>query len=489
MLKTTWIALVLGFWSSVYLIDVFLKTKSHFNESYQNLQQRWGFQILTAQIRWYTTRLNRWIFRMGQCFPKFTFYWFEMGMWFGIICIFASVALLVMTLLKAFTEEKPEQVLTPVMPGVNVPVQHLSYFFAVLLVSGVLHELGHAIAAVREQVRINGFGIFVMVVYPGAFVDLHTESLMAISPKRQLKIYCAGIWHNFVLVLLGIILLVSLPTTMSLLYTTGEGVVITDLAKNSPVAGPRGLSIGSRLKSINGCPLLTADDWGRCLSATVFYPQNGYCQQIGKMQDGDNTVQLYKGLGGQVECCRNDSASDLCFYYQIGSSQENIQKKYQCLTARKTTEAARCHKNSDCLQVRKTVCVHPSLDNTSRLIRVLHDKGPPVLYVGDPYLFGFTVSVSGYIPKYNILPFYLPQTIDTFCKYLISLSGALAILNAVPCYALDGQWIFQAFIESYLTSLIPNPLDRQAVNSLGLLFGTLILMANVALALFTLLFT
>lgn len=78
---------------------------------------------------------------------------------------------------------------------------------------------------------------------------------------------------------------------------------------------------------------------------------------------------------------------------------------------------------------------------------------------------------------------------DFFLRYLISLSGALAILNAVPCYALDGQWIFQAFIESYLTSVIPNPLDRQALVSLGLLFGTLILMANVALALFALIFT
>ncbi|PIK58428.1 putative membrane-bound transcription factor site-2 protease, partial [Apostichopus japonicus] len=390
-------------------------TRSQFSESYQNFQQKWGVQLLTAQIRCYTTYFNRWIFRVGQWFPWFSYYWFELGMWFGIVCIFASVALLVMTLVKAFTEEKPEQVLTPVMPGVNVPVQHLSYFFAVLLVSGVLHELGHAIAAVREQVMINGFGVFVMVVYPGAFVDLHTEHLLAIPPKRQLKIYCAGIWHNFVLVLIGIIMLVTMPTTMSMLYATGEGVVVTELAKNSPVAGPRGFAVGSKLKSINGCPLLTGDDWGRCLSDVVFYPQSGYCQQIGKIKEKDYTVQLYKGQGGQVECCRNDSASDLCFYYKIGSSAENLEKIYQCLTARKTTEAPRCQRNSDCLQVRKTVCLYPSLDNSSRLIRVLHDKGPPVIYVGDPYLFGFTVSVSGYIPKYNFLPFYLPQIVDTFC--------------------------------------------------------------------------
>lgn len=63
------------------------------------------------------------------------------------------------------------------------------------------------------------------------------------------------------------------------------------LQQNSPVAGPRGFSVGSRLRSINGCPLLTGDDWGRCLSAVVFYPQSGYCQQIGKIKEKDNTVQ------------------------------------------------------------------------------------------------------------------------------------------------------------------------------------------------------
>ena len=29
----------------------------------------------------------------------------------------------------------------------------------------------------REQVRVNGFGLFVMAIYPGAFVDLYTDHL------------------------------------------------------------------------------------------------------------------------------------------------------------------------------------------------------------------------------------------------------------------------------------------------------------------------
>lgn len=44
----------------------------------------------------------------------------------------------------------------------------------------------------REQVRVNGFGMFVFVVYPGAFVDLFTTHLNLISPTQQLRIFCAG---------------------------------------------------------------------------------------------------------------------------------------------------------------------------------------------------------------------------------------------------------------------------------------------------------
>ena len=29
----------------------------------------------------------------------------------------------------------------------------------------------------REQVRVNGFGLFMMFMYPGAYVDLSTEHL------------------------------------------------------------------------------------------------------------------------------------------------------------------------------------------------------------------------------------------------------------------------------------------------------------------------
>lgn len=35
------------------------------------------------------------------------------------------------------------------VPGVNLPTNQLGYFFLALLLSGIIHELGHAVAALR----------------------------------------------------------------------------------------------------------------------------------------------------------------------------------------------------------------------------------------------------------------------------------------------------------------------------------------------------
>lgn len=40
------------------------------------------------------------------------------------------------------------------------------------------------------------------------------------------------------------------------------------------------------------------------------------------------------------------------------------------------------------------VCAHPSLDNSSRLLRIIRSKGTDVLYVGDPLLLQYTGNVK-----------------------------------------------------------------------------------------------
>lgn len=69
------------------------------------------------------------------------------------------------------------------------------------------------------------------------------------------------------------------------------------------------------------------------------------------------------------------------------------------------------------------------------------------------------------------------------CSYLFSLSGALVILNVVPCYALDGQWILQALIDLCLTGYLPCRRKRRIVFRFILFLGTLLLCGNLVFAL------
>jgi len=72
------------------------------------------------------------------------------------------------------------------------------------------------------------------------------------------------------------------------------------------------------------------------------------------------------------------------------------------------------------------------------------------------------------------------------CRYVISLSGALALLNVVPCYALDGQFILLALIELSLTSIVPNAEHRGSIYMLIMMFGTILLSANIVVAMWSL---
>ncbi|XP_009572711.1 PREDICTED: membrane-bound transcription factor site-2 protease-like, partial [Fulmarus glacialis] len=170
------------------------------------------------------------------------------------------------------------------VPGVNLPVSQLTYFFSAILISGVIHEVGHGVAAIREQVRFNGFGIFIFIVYPGAFVDLFTTHLQLISPVQQLRIFCAGVWHNFVLGVASFMVLFLLPAILFPFYYTGVGALVTEVAEDSPANGPRGLFVGDLVTNLQDCPVYSVEDWNSCLGDISEKSQVGYCVSAATLQ-------------------------------------------------------------------------------------------------------------------------------------------------------------------------------------------------------------
>ncbi|XP_028935907.1 membrane-bound transcription factor site-2 protease [Ornithorhynchus anatinus] len=485
------VVLVLGGWCAVYLADTVLKTSASLRASYEERLAAYGLNVSPFHIRWQTTLFNRLFYAWGRWRPGLLYRWFNLGMVFGIVAMFGSVLLLgktlVQTLSQMMAETPPaphDRVLQVVVPGINLPVSQLTYFFGAILVSGVIHEIGHGVAAIREQVRFNGFGIFLFVVYPGAFVDLLTAHLQLVSPVQQLRIFCAGVWHNFVLGVVSLAALFLMPVIMFPFYHTGVGALITEVTEDSPASGPRGLSVGEVVTGLQDCAVGNVEDWHYCLGMISRTPQTGYCMSAATLQQFNFPARVYKRLDGSVECCNNESLTDVCFSYGQPESH-SLRPQHACLPARRAIEANRvCRRNLDCRGgPLPSLCVTPSLENQTRLIRVKHPPQADMLFVGYPQHLQYTVSLSSFIPRCSFINLDLPVVTETFCKYLISLSGALAVINAVPCFALDGQWILTSFLEATLTSLIVEKQNRELVGFLILLGGSTLLAANVALGL------
>ncbi|CAL8073153.1 unnamed protein product [Calicophoron daubneyi] len=423
------------------------------------------------------------------------------------------------------------------MPGVNLPFSQMGFYMLTLLLCALLHEAGHALAALHERVRLHGFGVFLFGFYPGAYVDLNTADLQGLAPFNQLRIYCAGVWHNAVIAIFSVLLFYTMPYLLSPGYHTGSGVGVTYLRENSVVTGHRGLSLGDAITRINSCPVANQSDWYRCLEEAHARP-SGYCvsgaylntihttyeaqgprrtlsavASVGRSADSGETG--YTGTPGDsqstFDCCSHQSASThLCFTYSVLSKHGGKSPRYACLPARPVTERATCYSAADCgpqsvlrqgnsaksglaesgllsAASRNVICVVPSPpDNQTRLVRLVHNRkeAPAILFLGPLDDLLSSVGVSDYVPRWpSILSPNFPVVLGLFCTYLFSLSGALVILNVVPCYALDGQWILKALIDWCLSGCLPCRWRRQVLFKVVMFIGSLLLCTNVFLAL------
>ncbi|XP_060755692.1 membrane-bound transcription factor site-2 protease isoform X1 [Neoarius graeffei] len=490
MIPVSVVVCVMGGWCSVYLMDTLLRSSSSLKVRYESWLSSSGVSLSPFHVRWHTSLFNSLFARCARLNPHFLYIWFSAGMVFGVVAMFGSVLLLGRTLLQTLAQmmaETPdgshEQVLQVVVPGVNLPVSQLAYFFIAILVSGVIHEFGHGVAALREQVRLNGFGMFLFVIYPGAFVDLFTTHLNLISPVQQLRIFCAGVWHNFILCVAVVCFLFLLPLLLFPFYYTGAGALVTEVVEGSPASGPRGLFVGDLLTRLEDCEVSGVDEWHACIQQLSLRPQRGYCVPHNTLQLNRATGREFRRLDGTVECCSNNSLTDLCFYYT--TDRKNKLTQFACLPARKTIQMSQtCRSNSDCeTDVTPSVCVIPSLENQTRLIRVKHPPQPDMLFVGYVSHLQYSVSLTNFVPRLGFLHLDLPVMLETLCKYLVSLSGALAVVNAVPCFALDGQWMLNSFLEATLSSRLPEKSSRELLGFFILLGGSALLAANVTLGL------
>ena len=473
------ILFTLIFYVAIYLAK---RKPGNNNDNAGDLLPRNGLEVKLFQLKYYTTSFNRPFSRLGTWKPGLLDRWFTAGAVISALLLIPSLVLLVKTLIGACFgggsapvngDNNDRFVLQPVLPGVNMPLTEFGYYFLALLLCSILHEAGHAVAAVNEDIKVLGSGLFVLFVLPAAFVDLPTDQLLAVRPFQQLKVFAAGIWHNVVLALIAYGVFFSTPVLVSPAFESDSGVSLSWVKPDSAVKGPTGLREGDFVTLVNDCPVKNVADWRNCLAKAILEPDLGVCaESLEKIQD----------LEKNRECCDKESeissADSLCF---------RGEKRLFCLPVRKTLEesAGFCSKDDD-VGEKCGFCLYPRLEsNSSRLLKIRREKAKDFLFVGSPAEVYHSAKVSDYRSKWTWLSPEWPNRIELLAYYIASFSGALAVLNVVPCFMLDGQHMIRVLVELLCPSFETRV--KQTMILSFTIIGSLLIIVNLVVGICSLL--
>jgi S2P endopeptidase len=220
------------------------------------------------------------------------------------------------------------------------------------------------------------------------------------------------------------------------------------------------LFLGDRIVSINGQPVTTMENFrAGILAALQNDDHHGYCVANRTIHELATMKAAPAAADNNGDCCPATAGGEhLCF----SAIASQIVSSSYCLPARGLVSSSNgtCRSSESCYQDGHSCLVPtfggPSAANNSmklvhlgrrRLGGVAGTVQKDFLFVGNPAVIYTTISQSDYCPRYGWLPGWLPDCLLKLARYVASFSGALAVLNVVPCYMLDGQHMMEVLME------------------------------------------
>lgn len=337
-------------------------------------------------------------------------------------------------------ESKTKIVIEPVVPGVNLPASELGYYGLTLVLCSIVHELGHALAAVLENVNLLDTGANIFYILPVAYVNLSTEKLSSLSRKNVLKILCAGVWHNLVLTFIAFLLFQALPFIFSSFYHINKGVTVTSIVKHSPLLGFKGLNIGDTIHRINDCDVYDENKWYSCLQNLEDH-RPAFCIEPDLVHNLDESIPLKHLENGNLDCCDREKSKNICFEYLDMADGILELPSHACLPGRTVVEKSTnfCTINPHTCSS-GFYCFRPILANGTNLFKIISSQ-KNIIYLGLASDIYRTVEISSYIPNIFFKSTVLPDIVTKFVKYTAVFSLGLAIVNVIPFIYMDGEHI------------------------------------------------
>eukprot|EP00873_Tetraselmis_striata_P026461 jgi/Tetstr1/446725/TSEL_034213.t1 len=349
-------------------------------------------------------------------------------------------------------------------PGSDVP-----WLLASVLLAVLLHEAGHALAAGAEGVPMSATGFFLAGgLVPGAYVSLDGQALAQLPPPAQLRVVCAGVWHNAVTAGLAAAALQALPVLLAVGWESGTGAVVESIASVSPLAAQ--LRPGSVLTSLDDCPVTDSATFRACVRQAYVPPGASAAGSLVPRHVLDGADPCRPEAGGTVSCTE---AQHLCFTELPGpTGQCPGGCEARCLRARRvkampgctSSSAGRNNVSTDDGHGAPTLCMAADLPRGERLLSLhlsgddntaaaataqrargnvvpgTEDSGSSsVLYAGPAAgLSEAFLRLGDYKARLRWLPVWLPRATDAALFYLQCVSASMALVNMAPAHGLDG---------------------------------------------------
>lgn len=232
---------LMAFWLAIYALDRILHLK------------RYGFKVKPLFIKWESGRfralLYRFSGRLGRMWRALSYVYMFIG--FGLMAL--TLALLSWNLVRGLLPHEAAVAVAVLVPGLTLRLYWLPYFLVAVVVTIIVHEAAHGIAALREGVGIKSAGAFLFAMFPGGFVELDGVDLKRAPRASRIKIFSAGSASNLLAGLLVLLLM------LGLFAQSPSGIIATEVLEGGPLhsAGVRSWDI---IYALNGTGVYTQRD-------------------------------------------------------------------------------------------------------------------------------------------------------------------------------------------------------------------------------------
>jgi membrane-associated protease RseP (regulator of RpoE activity) len=180
------------------------------------------------------------------------------GIGVGFVGMIFITGNLVYGLWVLLTNPAAPAVVSPVLPGIDIPgaalkVPLITGWIALFVVI-VIHEFSHGVVSRAHGIAVKSSGLLIFGPIGGAFVEPDEKAMLKQHETVQYSLFAAGPWSNIITALLAVLVVAYAVTPLLGSMTTSVGVSVETVTPNLPAANAS-LASGTVITAVNGVPI------------------------------------------------------------------------------------------------------------------------------------------------------------------------------------------------------------------------------------------